>query len=88
MDWRHDAECAHEDPELFFPISDTGPAREQLEAARAVCRRCKVVDTCLEWALETGQRSGVLGGLTAQERRALRRVGAGGGVGRARRPVR
>jgi WhiB family redox-sensing transcriptional regulator len=30
-----------------------------------------VVEPCLQWALETGQDSGVWGGLSEDERRAL-----------------
>ena len=48
MDWRHRAACLDEDPELFFPIGNTGPALLQIEEAKAVCRRCEVVDTCLQ----------------------------------------
>lgn len=59
MDWRHRAACLTEDPELFFPIGNTGPALLQIEEAKAVCRRCDVVDTCLKWALESGQDAGV-----------------------------
>lgn len=73
MDWRQKAACIDEDPELFFPIGTTGPALEQLERAKAVCRRCDVVDQCLEWALETNQDAGVWGGMSEDERRALRR---------------
>ena len=50
MDWRHRAACLDEDPELFFPIGNTGPALLQIDEAKAVCRRCPVVDTCLKWA--------------------------------------
>ena len=62
-----------EDPELFFPIGNTGPALLQIEEAKGVCRRCPVVDTCLKWAIETGQDAGVWGGLSEDERRALKR---------------
>ena len=73
MDWRHRAACLNEDPELFFPIGDTGPAVLQIEEAKAVCQRCLVIDTCLEWALESGQDSGVWGGRSEIERRTLKR---------------
>ena len=73
MDWRHEAACLTEDPELFFPIGNTGPALAQIDEAKAVCQRCDVVDSCLKWALETGQDSGVWGGLSEDERRALKR---------------
>ena len=76
MDWRHRAACRDEDPELFFPIGNTGPALLQIEEARAVCRRCEVVDTCLTWALESGQDAGVWGVMSEDERRALKRRAA------------
>ena len=73
MDWRHIAACIDEDPELFFPIGNTGPALDQIEEARLVCRRCPVLEPCLEWALDSGQDAGVWGGLSEDERRALKR---------------
>ncbi|MEN9741239.1 MAG: hypothetical protein RIR66_195 [Actinomycetota bacterium] len=73
VDWRHEAACRAEDPELFFPIGNTGPALLQIEEAKAVCRRCKVIEPCLKWALETGQDSGVWGGTSEDERRAIKR---------------
>jgi WhiB family redox-sensing transcriptional regulator len=76
MDWRHRAACRDEDPELFFPIGNTGPALLQIEEAKAVCRSCAVMDDCLAWALESGQDAGVWGGTSEDERRALKRRGA------------
>ena len=49
MDWRHRSACLDEDPELFFPIGNTGPALLQIEEAKAVCRRCEVREQCLSW---------------------------------------
>lgn len=74
MDWLKAARCIGEDPELFFPIGSTGPAAVQAEAAKAVCCRCEVRPDCLAWALATGQDSGVWGGTSEEERRALHRA--------------
>ena len=74
-DWRHEAACRFEDPELFFPPSPAASAssKQQTEEAKSVCRRCPVVDKCLAWAYETNQEAGVLGGLSENERRAFKR---------------
>jgi len=58
-DWRHRAACRHGDPELFFPVGNTGPAIAQIEEAKKVCAKCEVREPCLQWALESGQDSGV-----------------------------
>lgn len=74
MDFRHQAACREEDPELFFAVGNTGPALLQIEEAKAVCRnRCPVTEQCLSWALDTGQDAGVWGGLSEDERRRLKR---------------
>lgn len=75
-DWRSRSACRDEDPELFFPIGTSGPALLQIEQAKAVCRRCPVVDDCLQWALESGQDDGVWGGKSDLERRRVKRRGA------------
>ena len=76
MDWRHRSACRDEDPELFFPVGNTGPALQQIEEAKKVCNRCLVINECLKWALESGQEAGVWGGLSEDERRALKRRAA------------
>lgn len=74
MEWVHRARCRNEDPELFFPIGSSGPAALQIEQAKEICGLCHVRDDCLEWAMVTGQEAGVWGGLSEDERRALRRA--------------
>jgi WhiB family redox-sensing transcriptional regulator len=76
MTWRDRAACLDEDPELFFPVGNTGPALLQIHKAKIVCRRCEVVDNCLNWAMESGQDAGVWGALSDDERRALKRRNA------------
>lgn len=70
--WRDVASCLDEDPELFFPTGSTRPALLQIEEAKAVCCRCQVAETCLRWAMESRQNTGVWGGLSEDERRALK----------------
>lgn len=71
-DWRRHAECRTADPEAFFPAAEVGPAYdEQVTAAKAICGGCPVRTACLEFAL-TALAHGIAGGLTADERRALR----------------
>lgn len=74
--WVQGAACWGEDPELFFPIGNTGPALLQIEDAKAVCRRCDVINQCLDWALESGQDAGVWGAMSEDERRSLKRRAA------------
>ena len=72
-DWRDGAACRDTDPDLFFPVGTTGPAIEQIETAKAVCRACDVQKDCLDYALTTNQDSGIWGGTSEEERRTVRR---------------
>lgn len=67
--WWHKASCSGVDPELFFPQRgvSTRPAKE-------LCKECEVRDECLEYALATGERFGIWGGLSERERRNVRRA--------------
>jgi WhiB family transcriptional regulator, redox-sensing transcriptional regulator len=71
--WRSAAACRSADPDLFFPISDSGPAREQAAKAKAICATCRVRRECLAFALRTGQVYGIWGGTTEHERATARR---------------
>ncbi len=73
VNWRESAACRSEDPELFFPIGDDGLSLRQIEQARAVCHGCPVVRACADWALRHAEYDGVWGGMSAEERRSLRR---------------
>ena len=72
-DWRDTAACRDSEPNLFFPIGSTGPAVDQIEAAKAICGECTVREDCLTYALETNQEAGVWGGYAEDERRRLRK---------------
>ena len=72
-EWRELAACRDSEPNLFFPIGSTGPAVEQIEAAKVICAACAVQDECLQYALESNQESGVWGGYAEDERRRLRK---------------
>lgn len=70
-EWRLAAACLGEDPDLFFP--EVGAS---LTEPRAICNRCPVRQPCLQYALDTqggGTDMGVFGGLSARERRRIRK---------------
>jgi WhiB family transcriptional regulator, redox-sensing transcriptional regulator len=72
--WRDHTACSYQDPDLFFPVSTSGASLSDIEAAKRVCQRCPVMTACLRRALDLGQVSGIWGGTTEEERRALRRI--------------
>lgn len=63
--------------DLHYPVGNPAikgsPAARQAAEAKKVCRQCPVRDLCLQWALERVEEHGVWGGMTEQERRAMRR---------------
>lgn len=67
--WSAAAACRGLDVRLFYPDSGrrSGPAI-------AVCSGCPVRTACLEHAVVTGERHGVWGGKSEDERRAIRRA--------------
>jgi WhiB family transcriptional regulator, redox-sensing transcriptional regulator len=67
--WRLLAACRDADPDLFFPVSASGPCLDQITQAKAICARCPVRRQCLGFALNTRQDHGVWGGMSEQERR-------------------
>jgi WhiB family redox-sensing transcriptional regulator len=66
-DWRL-AACRHADPELFFPVSASGPSLDQVTQAKAIYAGCPVRRQCLAFALDSRQDHGVWGGISEQQR--------------------
>jgi WhiB family transcriptional regulator, redox-sensing transcriptional regulator len=60
-DWRLLGACQSADPELFFPVSESGRSLEQAAKAKAVCAGCQVQRQCLAFALATRQAHGIWG---------------------------
>jgi WhiB family redox-sensing transcriptional regulator len=85
-DWWTQAACLSADPELFFPISSAGPARAQVDAAKAICGGCEVRPECLSFAVATGQLHGVWGGMSADERHGMGRPATGAARGHGKPP--
>jgi WhiB family redox-sensing transcriptional regulator len=67
-EWARDALC-REYPEVsFFPASG-----QPTKPAKAVCRRCAVINKCLAYALADASLVGVWGGTTERDRHEYRR---------------
>jgi WhiB family redox-sensing transcriptional regulator len=72
--WRDCAACRDADPDTFFPIGESGPALDQIEEAKRICRICPVRAACLTWALDHQITHGIWGSTTAAERHVIRRM--------------
>ncbi|MFD0224298.1 WhiB family transcriptional regulator [Streptomyces hirsutus] len=75
--WRDQASCVGEDPEIFFPLSDSASPGDEAFLARTICRRCSVLLVCRSWAIDHGEDDGIWGATTAAQRRAIRRARLG-----------
>jgi WhiB family redox-sensing transcriptional regulator len=71
QDWRAEALCATDHPELWFAVGAI-----EHRAAKAICRRCPVQAQCLSYAMEAPVDHGIWGGFTERERRRQRRQNA------------
>ncbi len=65
--WQDYALCAETDPELFNP--EQGGS---VKNAKKICGQCTVGRICLQYALDNGLVDGVWGGMSFNERAALR----------------
>ncbi|MGX7732930.1 WhiB family transcriptional regulator [Rhodococcus sp. 2H158] len=72
-DWQLHAACRDADAATFFhPDNERGEARtDRVRAAKRICQSCPVRTQCLRHALEAGERHGIWGGFSEEERRVL-----------------
>jgi WhiB family redox-sensing transcriptional regulator len=66
--WQALAACGEYDSEIFFLRKG-----ESADRVKGICASCEVKEECLNEALTKGYEYGVWGGLTENQRRALRR---------------
>ena len=66
--WWLSARCAETDPDIWILDSGDSPT-----PAKRICAGCPVADQCLTDALIADDNFGVRGGLTAYERRQIKR---------------
>jgi WhiB family transcriptional regulator, redox-sensing transcriptional regulator len=64
--WQNQGTCYGIDPEIFFPTTE-----DEAGLALSHCGVCRVRELCLAWAVRSGERYGVWGGTTEQQRRRL-----------------
>lgn len=66
--WTDRAACRDEDPDLFFPPGYDGYHAQTVAEAKQVCARCPEISSCLNTALRLGERDGIWGALSPDER--------------------
>lgn len=74
VSWWERMSCAGEDPDIFVgPSNETKRDRSlREEAAKAICDSCPVKQQCLTWYLEKGDYVPFAGGLSGEQRSALK----------------
>lgn len=72
-DWRDDAACHNEDPEIFFASELTAEGKAAVRHAKVICWRCPVMEACGQWAITERVPFGVFGGVSESQRRTILR---------------
>lgn len=83
--WADRAACRGMDTDLFYPIGHGPGAYRATRDAQRVCATCPVARQCLQYALLLNDEHGIWGGLTPEQRRALRAGSPPPAAARARR---
>ncbi len=73
-DWQRFAACRHTNDAVFFGTDREREARRRQReaAAKRICARCPVQQSCLDHALAADEPYGIWGGLTPRERHHYR----------------
>lgn len=79
--WRAESACLNTDPDVFFPVAVGTAAGKLVTRALRICDGCPVKQQCLDYAMRSGEKDGIWGGTTPEERIRVLRA-------RHRRPAR
>lgn len=64
--------CNFIDPEIWYPEQQGRSAWGQKKLAKQICRKCPVIDQCLEYALTHNEEWGIWGGTDPTERKKMK----------------
>lgn len=72
-EWFSEAHCKGAGVDMFF-FEDRRDreARQRVQEAKEICKKCPVIKQCLNYALEAPMEWGVWGGLSSSERWHIR----------------
>jgi WhiB family redox-sensing transcriptional regulator len=73
-DWRAASACLDSDLDMFFPVAVGTAANSQVSRALRICQACPVTQQCLDFALRSGEKDGIWGGTTPEQRVRARRA--------------
>jgi WhiB family redox-sensing transcriptional regulator len=84
LSWQNRAACNGTNVNLFYGSTTEGSreyppetrdreTRDRETRAKSFCRDCPVRTACLQYALDTGEKFGIWGGLDPDERKRYRR---------------
>ena len=72
--WRAESACLNTDPDVFFPVAVGTAAGKLVTRALRICDGCPVKQQCLDYAMRSGEKDGIWGGTTPEERIRARRA--------------
>ena len=72
--WRAASACLNTDPDVFFPVAVGTAASKQVARALRICDGCTVRQQCLDFAMRSGEKDGIWGGTTPEDRVRARRA--------------